>query len=130
MCAADRTLLTCMGRFAREMHALGMRAPKNCPLVVAPWLGTRIRSPHIRIVPPSCCMPLYEVFPDTRSEQADQCFKCMFNCAFRPCLLQFPGKTARAFKAALLHKSRSERTSPFPGRTYPTAFVTGMPRAV
>ncbi|WP_420013497.1 hypothetical protein [Tateyamaria sp.] len=32
--------------------------------------------------------------------------------------------------AALLHKLGSERTSPFPGRTYPTGSVTGMPRAV
>ena len=31
---------------------------------------------------------------------------------------------------ALLHKLGSERTSPFPGRTYPTGSVTGMPRAV
>lgn len=31
---------------------------------------------------------------------------------------------------ALLHKSGSERISPFPGRTYPTATVTGMPSAV
>ena len=31
---------------------------------------------------------------------------------------------------ALLHKFGSERTSPFPGRTYPTGSVTGMPRAV
>ena len=31
---------------------------------------------------------------------------------------------------ALLHKSWPERTSPFPGRTYPTGSVTGMPRAV
>ena len=32
--------------------------------------------------------------------------------------------------AALLHKSGAERSSPFPGRTYPTATVTGMPSAV
>ena len=32
--------------------------------------------------------------------------------------------------AALLHKSGSECTSPFPGQIYPTASVTGMPRAV
>ena len=31
---------------------------------------------------------------------------------------------------ALLHKSWCERTSPFPGHTYPTGSVTGMPRAV
>ena len=31
---------------------------------------------------------------------------------------------------ALLHKSGAERSSPFPGRTYPTATVTGMPSAV
>ncbi|WP_231751802.1 MAGE domain-containing protein, partial [Phaeobacter sp. CECT 5382] len=30
---------------------------------------------------------------------------------------------------ALLHKSVSEGTSPFPGRNYPTGSVTGMPRA-
>ena len=31
---------------------------------------------------------------------------------------------------ALLHKSVERRVSPFPGRTYPTASVTGMPSAV
>ena len=31
---------------------------------------------------------------------------------------------------ALLHKLGSERGSPFPGRIYPTATVTGMPSAV
>ncbi|WP_082637105.1 AbrB family transcriptional regulator [Ruegeria atlantica] len=31
---------------------------------------------------------------------------------------------------ALLRKSDDSRTSPFPGRIYPTAFVTGMPRPV
>ena len=30
----------------------------------------------------------------------------------------------------LLHKSGFLRTSPFPGRTYPTVSVTGMPSAV
>jgi hypothetical protein len=30
----------------------------------------------------------------------------------------------------LLHKSSDGRGSPFPRRIYPTAFVTGMPRAV
>ena len=33
-------------------------------------------------------------------------------------------------KQALLHKSAECRGSPFPGRTYPTASVTGMPSAV
>ncbi len=32
--------------------------------------------------------------------------------------------------SALLRKSADERFSPFPRRIYPTAFVTGMPRAV
>lgn len=36
----------------------------------------------------------------------------------------------RELEGALLHKSGSERSSPFPGRTYPTACVTGMPSAV
>lgn len=31
---------------------------------------------------------------------------------------------------ALLRKGREARTSPFPGRTYPTGSVTGMPSAV
>lgn len=31
---------------------------------------------------------------------------------------------------ALLHKSGSDRSSPFPGRTYPTETVTGIPSAV
>ena len=31
---------------------------------------------------------------------------------------------------ALLHESGDGRGSPFPGRTYPTASVTGMPSAV
>jgi hypothetical protein len=31
---------------------------------------------------------------------------------------------------SLLHKSTDGRGSPFPRRIYPTAFVTGMPRAV
>jgi aspartate aminotransferase-like enzyme len=39
-------------------------------------------------------------------------------------------KTDRAVLTALLHKSGAERISPFPGRTYPTATVTGMPSAV
>ncbi len=33
-------------------------------------------------------------------------------------------------RVALLRKSADERFSPFPRRIYPTAFVTGMPRAV
>jgi DNA-binding MurR/RpiR family transcriptional regulator len=33
-------------------------------------------------------------------------------------------------RGALLHKSAERRGSPFPGRTYPTASVTGMPSAV
>jgi CPA2 family monovalent cation:H+ antiporter-2 len=35
-----------------------------------------------------------------------------------------------ALGLALLHKSAERRGSPFPGRTYPTASVTGMPSAV
>ena len=37
-----------------------------------------------------------------------------------------------AFQAAkaLLHKSAVDRTSPFPGQTYPATSVTGVPRAV
>lgn len=35
-----------------------------------------------------------------------------------------------AQRRALLHKSGFVRGSPFPGRTYPTGTVTGMPRAV
>lgn len=31
---------------------------------------------------------------------------------------------------ALLHKSVDGRTSPIPGQSYPTTFVTGMPSAV
>ena len=31
---------------------------------------------------------------------------------------------------ALLYKSADGRTSPYPGQTYPTTFVTGMPSAV
>ena len=31
---------------------------------------------------------------------------------------------------ALLHKSGDRRISPFPGQTYPTVSVTGMPSAV
>ena len=31
---------------------------------------------------------------------------------------------------ALLHKSADGRSSPFPGQTYPTGSVTGMPSAV
>ena len=33
-------------------------------------------------------------------------------------------------RTALLHKSSDDRGYPFPGRTYPTASVTGMPSAV
>ncbi len=33
-------------------------------------------------------------------------------------------------RLALLHKSSDDRGYPFPGRTYPTASVTGMPSAV
>ncbi len=45
-------------------------------------------------------------------------------------LLLMPVHTLDRIQAALLHKLGSERTSPFPGRTYPTGSVTGMPRAV
>ena len=38
--------------------------------------------------------------------------------------------THTTFSGALLHKSAERRVSPFPGRTYPTASVTGMPSAV
>jgi hypothetical protein len=31
---------------------------------------------------------------------------------------------------ALLHKSADGRSAPYPGQTYPAAFVTGMPSAV
>jgi hypothetical protein len=34
-----------------------------------------------------------------------------------------------ALEAALLHKSAEGRPSPFPGRIYSTASVTGMPSA-
>ena len=40
-----------------------------------------------------------------------------------------PG-TKMSFGGALLHKASDGRGSPFPGRTYPTASVTGMPSAV
>ena len=36
----------------------------------------------------------------------------------------------RTFAGALLHKSADGRGSPFPGQTYPTGSVTGMPSAV
>ncbi|MBY6139310.1 hypothetical protein KUV26_07645 [Leisingera daeponensis] len=35
-----------------------------------------------------------------------------------------------AFKAPLLRKSVDRQASAFPGRTYPTGSVTGVPRAV
>ena len=35
-----------------------------------------------------------------------------------------------AFQEALLHKSAEGRASAFPGHTYPTGCVMGMPRAV
>ncbi len=34
------------------------------------------------------------------------------------------------YRRALLRKSREGQTSPYPGRTYPTGSVTGMPIAV
>lgn len=34
------------------------------------------------------------------------------------------------FDGAVLRKSAAGRASPFPGQTYPTTFVTGIPRAV
>jgi len=40
------------------------------------------------------------------------------------------GDAAEFIEMALLHKSGFERTSPFPGRTYPMCSVMGMPRAV
>ncbi len=40
------------------------------------------------------------------------------------------GTTLLQSRMTLLHKAVAERTSPFPGRIYPTASVTGMPRAV
>ena len=40
------------------------------------------------------------------------------------------GKGPWELPVALLHKSDDRRTSPFPGQTYPTVSVTGMPRAV
>lgn len=33
-------------------------------------------------------------------------------------------------RVALLHKSRPDYSSPFPGRIYPTATLAGMPSAV
>ncbi|MCR9225773.1 MAG: hypothetical protein NXH70_17035 [Hyphomonas sp.] len=36
----------------------------------------------------------------------------------------------RGIKMALLHKSADGQATPFPGHTYPTALVTGMPIAV
>jgi phage portal protein BeeE len=35
-----------------------------------------------------------------------------------------------ALVVTLLHKSADVLTTPIPGQTYPTTFVTGMPRAV
>jgi hypothetical protein len=37
---------------------------------------------------------------------------------------------AQLRRVTLLRKSADERISPFPRQIYPTAFVTGMPRAV
>lgn len=37
---------------------------------------------------------------------------------------------AELIGGALLHKSDDDRSSPFSGHTYPSATVTGMPRAV
>ena len=39
-------------------------------------------------------------------------------------------KFVSLLERALLHKSNDGQISPFPGRTYPTGSVTGMPRAV
>ena len=41
-----------------------------------------------------------------------------------------PGRIADHVEGTLLHKSADGRGSPFPGQTYPTASVTGMPSAV
>ena len=48
-----------------------------------------------------------------------------------------PDHTLKPFKNHLhqrghpyMHKSADGRTSPYPGQTYPTAFVTGKPSAV
>lgn len=42
------------------------------------------------------------------------------------------GKTAflKALEGALLHKALADRSAPFPGHSYPTVFVTGMPSAL
>lgn len=40
------------------------------------------------------------------------------------------GQVHHGSATALLHKSPDGRSSPFPGQTYPTTSVTGMPRAV
>ena len=69
-----------------------------------------------------------------------------FDCPLRACalllqkIIDFLGADIkkssisldRAFNcgAALLHKSADGRGSPFPGQTYPTASVTGIPSAV
>ncbi|WP_425070188.1 hypothetical protein [Sagittula sp. S175] len=43
---------------------------------------------------------------------------------------EIAGMLASDIQETLLHKTVSERSSPFPGRIYPTTSVTGMPRAV
>ena len=42
----------------------------------------------------------------------------------------FEAGAVDGWDGALLHKSADGRSSPFPGQTYPTGSVTGMPSAV
>ena len=43
---------------------------------------------------------------------------------------QLKGRTVEQGRGTLLHKTADGRTSPFPGQTYPTTFVRGVPSAV
>ena len=54
---------------------------------------------------------------------------CMYYPVFHEGELLF-WTVCKGHLTALLHKSAAERTSPFPGQTYPATSVVGVPRAV
>ena len=64
------------------------------------------------------------------SGSARQLRRAMRAVTFAMGLKAFRGDPFFALQRALLHKTADGRSSPSPGQTYPTTFVTGMPRAV
>ncbi|SNT24469.1 hypothetical protein SAMN04488078_107716 [Antarctobacter heliothermus] len=71
---------------------------------------------------------LLEILPDEVPGSVEHDFWKTIH-AFEEILREERGKTVRLSRA-LLRKVGNVRSSPFPGRNYPTGSVTGMPSAV